>query len=68
MRIAPIRERVPGDRPVIRKGGGLFLRYEEMRLKPGGIGTRLPFRWPAEETGKILLFAIPPSPVDAASA
>src|SRR6185312_9907745 len=31
----------------------------------GGTGARLPFRWPGEETGKILPFTIPPCPVDA---
>jgi len=39
-----------------------FLRWV---LRSGGTGARLPFRWPGEETGKILLFTMPPCPVDA---
>jgi hypothetical protein len=31
----------------------------------GGIWTRVPFRWPVQETGKIALFPLPPRPVDA---
>src|SRR6185312_11807269 len=31
------------------------------RCWSGGTGARLPFRWPGKETGKILLFTIPPS-------
>jgi hypothetical protein len=44
---------------------GLLSSDAERVLRSGGTGARLPFRWPGKETGKIVLFTMPPCPVDA---